>query len=308
VAPTDWSRLALVSGRFVDEELGQEHCDLLFSAPVAGSDAYFYILFEHQSTPDPMLVFRLLKYEVRIWERWAREHPKAKRLPAIIPVVLYNGETPWKEARDFTELLDIEAALRDHLLELLPRFRFLLEDLSEKEDEALRLRSVGALVSITLLALKNARHREDFEGVLLSCAALLHEVNQAPTGREALNAIASYILEVSETVKAETLGQVLARTIGKEAGAQVMTTAGEQLKEQGRQEGRKEGVQEGRREGLEKGVLLGLQQALLRMLRLRFGDVPESVEQRIYSATRQETDQWIGQALKAATLDDLFHS
>ncbi len=325
---TDWSRLALVSGSFVDEELGQEHCDLLFSAPVAGSNAYFYVLFEHQSTPDPMLVFRLLKYEVRIWERWLRDHPKAKRLPAIIPVVLYNGETPWKEARDFTELLDIAAALRDPLIELLPRFRFLLEDLSEEEDEALRLRSVGALVSITLLALKNARHREDFEGVLLSCAALLHEVNQAPTGREALNAIASYILEVSETVKAETLGQVLARTIGKEAGAQVMTTAGEQLKEQGRQEGRKEGlreglregvqegrrvgreegVREGRQEGRDEGVLLGLHQALLRMLRMRFGDVPESVEQHIHSATRQETDQWIGQALTAATLDDLFHS
>ncbi len=296
VARTDWSRLARVSGSFVDEELGQRHCDLLFTAPLAGSDAFFYVLFEHQSTPDALLAFRMLRYEVRIWERWLREHPEKKRIPAILPVVLYNGETHWNEARDFTELVDLEAALKDSLVEFLPRFQFLLDDLSEKEDEVLRSRSIGALVCLTLLSLKNAGHRKDFENVLLSYAALLRQMNEAPTGREALHAIASYILEVSQTVKAETLGQVLARTIGKESGAQVMTTAGEQIREQGRQEGRKE------------GVVLGLKQALLRMLWLRFGDVPESVEQRILSATRTETDRWLGQALKAATLDDVFQS
>ncbi len=135
VARTDWSRLALVSGSFVDQELRQRHCDLLFRAPLAGTETFYYLLFEHQSTPDPMLVFRLLKYQVRIWERWLREHPKAKRLPAIVPVVLYNGETQWNEARDFTELLDLEAALRDALLEFHPRFRFLLDDLSQEKDQ-----------------------------------------------------------------------------------------------------------------------------------------------------------------------------
>ncbi len=278
---TDWSRLALVSGSFVDQELRQSHGDLLFTAPIAGSDSFFYVLFEHQSSPDPLLSFQMLRYKTRTWERWLRQHPEARKLPAIVPFVLYNGKARWKEARFFTDLIDLETALKDALLESLPRFQFLLDDLSQEEDDALRSGSLDALVRITLLSLKNARHRVDFASILLSSAALLREVDQAPTGHEALNAIASYILEVSEVLRTETLGQVLARTIGKEAGAQVMTTAGEQIREQGRQE----------------GVLLGLQQALLKMLRLRFGDVSERVEQRILAATQAEIDQWIGQSL-----------
>ncbi len=309
---TDWSRLALVSGSFVDEELGQRHCDLLFTAPLAGSDAFFYVLFEHQSTPDPMLVFRMLQYEVRIWERWLREHPEKAKIPAIVPVVLYNGKTQWKDARDFTELIDLEVALKDSLVGLFPRFQFLLDDLTQVGDASLRQRSLGAFVQLTLLSLKHARYDADIFRVLQSSAPLFREVWLAPTGREALNLIVGYIARVSEFIGPQALSEVFTRAIGKSAGESAMTTFGEQLIEKGRQEGRKEGlqegVQEGRREGREEGVLLGLQQALLRMLRLRFGDVPESFEQRIHSATRQETDQWIGQALKAATLDDLFHS
>ncbi len=67
-ARTDWSGLRLVESSFVDDELQQTHSDLLFTAPLGGTEAFYYVLFEHQSYPDPLLVFRVLRYEVRIWE------------------------------------------------------------------------------------------------------------------------------------------------------------------------------------------------------------------------------------------------
>jgi predicted transposase YdaD len=41
------------------------------------------LLFEHQSSPDAAMPFRLLRYVVRIWERWRRDHPATTTLPFV---------------------------------------------------------------------------------------------------------------------------------------------------------------------------------------------------------------------------------
>jgi hypothetical protein len=33
---------------------------------------------------------RMLSYQVRIWNRWRADHPKAKTLPMIVPIVMYH--------------------------------------------------------------------------------------------------------------------------------------------------------------------------------------------------------------------------
>ena len=53
-----------------------------------GAAAWLYVLLEHQSTPDPWLRLRLLKYSIRIWERDRQRHPKEGRLRPIVPLVL----------------------------------------------------------------------------------------------------------------------------------------------------------------------------------------------------------------------------
>ncbi|MGQ0504334.1 MAG: Rpn family recombination-promoting nuclease/putative transposase, partial [Myxococcaceae bacterium] len=42
------------------------------------------LLFEHQSGVDAMMPFRLLCYVTRVWERWLKENPKARRLPPVV--------------------------------------------------------------------------------------------------------------------------------------------------------------------------------------------------------------------------------
>ena len=68
----------------MDAALRSRLTDLLFSVKLAGRDARLYLLFEHQSEEDPLLPFRVLTYEVRIWEAWRRKHRKARKLPPII--------------------------------------------------------------------------------------------------------------------------------------------------------------------------------------------------------------------------------
>jgi predicted transposase/invertase (TIGR01784 family) len=77
----DWSTLTLQPGSFVDAALTQQHTDLLYAATWRdGSEVLVYLLFEHQSTPptEGLMAERLLAYQVRIWDRWRADHPKAK--------------------------------------------------------------------------------------------------------------------------------------------------------------------------------------------------------------------------------------
>jgi hypothetical protein len=67
-ARLDWSSLELEPSSFVDEHLRGRQADLLFRVGCAGRSAFLYILFEHQSTTDALMAFRLLRYMTRIWD------------------------------------------------------------------------------------------------------------------------------------------------------------------------------------------------------------------------------------------------
>src|SRR3990172_9313629 len=74
----DWKSLVPDPASFVDAALVDRHSDLLFRVCLRdGRNAHLYVLFEHQSTPDELMPFRLFSYLVRIWERWLATTPGA---------------------------------------------------------------------------------------------------------------------------------------------------------------------------------------------------------------------------------------
>ncbi|MEP7120692.1 MAG: Rpn family recombination-promoting nuclease/putative transposase [Byssovorax sp.] len=109
-ARLDFASLVARAGSYVDEALKERHSDLLFSVTIEDRSALIYILVEHQSTVDSLMSFRLLRYEVRIWERWLREHPGARTLPVILPVVLHHSVDGWTGSTAFEDLLDVDGA------------------------------------------------------------------------------------------------------------------------------------------------------------------------------------------------------
>ena len=73
----DWSSLTLMNASYVDDDLRTSESDLLYAVEQRPGDAEpgearrslrLYLLFEHQSTPDRLMRFRLLKYCCRIWD------------------------------------------------------------------------------------------------------------------------------------------------------------------------------------------------------------------------------------------------
>jgi Putative transposase, YhgA-like len=279
----DWSSLARCSGNFIDPALSGSHTDLLFSvAWRSGGDALVYMLFEHQSTSDRRMAFRLLRYLVRIWERWLTDHPRAEALPVIVPVVLYHGAEPWSAPVTFDALFEIPDAVRAALAPHLVRFSYLLDDLSEIPDEVLRGRAMTALGRLVTVCFKHARTHTDLLEILSRCADIVRDVASAPHGIEALAQVMRYILLVNDHVEPEALQAFLDRVAGPDAKDTIMT-AGERL------------IQQGERS------------LLLRLLQQRFGSqVNSATEQRLATATAEQIGTWADRVLSAASLTELL--
>lgn len=280
-ARIDFATLALCSGSFVDEALRQRHTDLLFSAEVTGKKVLLYVLFEHQSTVDPLMLFRLLAYMVRIWEAHLRGEPQATRLPAIIPVVLHHSRRGWTAKVAFEELLDVDATLLAEIVPYVPSFRCVLDDLGEESDERLRARAMSALGRLVLWCLKNSRNPERLVAQLGRWGELMRQVALSPDGSAALGKVFRYILAVDESIELEELRQLVEREVGKDV-EEVIVTAVDKLLAEGRSQ--------------------GLREVLLKLLSQRFGALPEDAVARVTAAGLAQLEAWVDRVLTAPTL------
>ncbi|MFU8781482.1 MAG: Rpn family recombination-promoting nuclease/putative transposase, partial [Kiritimatiellia bacterium] len=91
----DFRTLKLAPGSYTDEALRGSESDLLYTVKVDDTQALLYCLFEHQSTPDAWMPLRLLRYILGIWDQYRKQNPTAKKLPPVLPLVLFQGGATW---------------------------------------------------------------------------------------------------------------------------------------------------------------------------------------------------------------------
>jgi predicted transposase/invertase (TIGR01784 family) len=100
-----WPTLRLESGIAVgDEDLDEQRMDLVYSVRAGKRRVLLYVLAEHQSKVDPWMAFRLLCYLVAIWKGHRAQHPRARKLPAILPIVVHHSPTGWTGERPRREM------------------------------------------------------------------------------------------------------------------------------------------------------------------------------------------------------------
>lgn len=292
VAALDWSSLRLVPGSSIDETLESRHADLLFCADVQGHPVLLYLLLEHKSTPERFTALQLLRYAVRVFDRYLHEHPDAERLPPIVPIVVHHGDRCWRAARTVLDLIDLDGLpppVQKVLSPLQPNLHFLLDDLAAASETELRERSGTLMHRLTMLLLQFVRPAKDRDPVALvrRWRELMVALWRHPGGRASMYALFSYLasqLEAAPPQLAAAGAQIHAdaRTMGK--------TIADQLLEQGY------------RKGLDSGRI----EMLLRQVCARFGSVPADVEQRLRAAAPEQIDVYAERILTAASPADLF--
>lgn len=287
VAETDFETLKVVPGSFVDELYSEVHSDLLYEVEVRNRRALVYVLFEHQSTVDPLMPQRLLGYISRVLEHHVEKKGGKLPLPVVLPVVLHHSESGWMRKRDFHSLFDAEVLSVDGVAELVPRFEFVLDDVSRASDEELMRRAereTARIVPVVLWAMRDARAGERLVASVAAWQSLLQHVWQAPSGRAALVEVFRYISLVGDRLSRDNLIEV-AGAAAPDAKEVVMTLA-------------EQWIAEGRAEG--ERVLL------LKQLRLKFGELPVSAQAQVDQANEEQLSLWAERVLTASSLDEVL--
>ncbi len=83
-----------------------------------------YLLIEFQSSPEPMSL-RLLEYLARVYRKQTHGKNRYSPLHPVVPIVIYNGERPWKEDPCFIKRF---TNLPMSLVPYIPDFRYFLLD------------------------------------------------------------------------------------------------------------------------------------------------------------------------------------
>ena len=103
----DFSTLQKLSSEYVSDELLKRHGDTVWQVRLRGRWLYLVVMLEFQSRDEPWMALRILTYTGLMYEELVR-NGKVKAgepLPAVLPVVLYNGERPWRSTREMRELI-----------------------------------------------------------------------------------------------------------------------------------------------------------------------------------------------------------
>lgn len=188
LAVCDLDTLQLESGSFVEEDLRPHYSDILYSLETRSGTGYIYSIIEHQSTPDPLMAWRLLKYSIAAMQRHLDKGHK--QLPLVIPVLFYHGATrpyPYSTAwldgfadpamagelytRSFP-LVDVTAIPDD---EILTHKRVALLEMVQKH---IQVRDLAEIIDSLALLLTRERITD------VQLASVLHYIIQAGETRQ----------------------------------------------------------------------------------------------------------------------------
>ena len=260
-----------------------------------GEPIYVYVLLEFQSRPDPSMPVRLMVYVSLFYQRLMSRQPAAgwRKLPLVIPIVVYNGWEPWNVATDLGSLigeLDPSAEI------YRPQLRYRLVD-----EGGYPLEDLAALSSPVADLFRIERSRDWWE-VRASVHRLRQNIPPADSLREAFETwLRKLILprlglsqeEASADLTLEEIETMLAESIDR---------WNREIREEGLQEGLQTGLQKGLQEGRQEGEA----RVVLRQLRLKFGPLVSEIEERVRSADADRLLGWSERILTAETLQDVF--
>ncbi len=142
---------------------------------------------------------------------------------------------------------------------------------------------------------------------MLEWGDLVQRLLAERTGLRAVETLLRYVYAArGESVSQEGLRALCARARASQEAEDTIMNLAEKLRAEGRQEGQREGRRKGREEGLRQGLQAGARESLLRLLRLRFGQVDSAALARIQAADLPVLERWLDRVLSAATLGEVL--
>ena len=99
----DFKTLKLQRDSYIGDNLHEQISDLLYSVDFNGISGYIYVLVEHQSKPEKLMPFRILKYMIAIMEDHLHKTGKDV-LPIVYPIIMYSGSKTYNYSTNLFDL------------------------------------------------------------------------------------------------------------------------------------------------------------------------------------------------------------
>ena len=272
----DLHSLEKVPASYVGDDFRQRHGDTVWRLHVAGTDggwAYALVLLEFQSSSDAAMALRVLEYTAMLYRELLRAKAVVtERLPPVLPVVLYNGESPWRAACDMGELI---VPTGPALAAYQPSQRYAVVDARHATVEY-----AGELTRAVAL-LERSRSPADLARVAERLAGLL----DAPDQEELRRAFADWLWVLCARLRSgdEPPPPELTLEDARMTLEERVAHWPDEWIHQGIEQGRKQGIEQGR----ERGVAEGQRELLRRQTEARFGSWTAD---RLFAALRREDD------------------
>jgi hypothetical protein len=261
-------------------------------------------MLEHQSQSRPFMVLRILGMLTRRYEQLVRNDRDLKRLPIVVPVVLFQGDAhgrSWHHPTRLRDILDADPETLSVFAPFIPDFEFQLDDLSRQSIDGLHARSLTSLAYVTLRLLRDARSNPRLLEELAAPRemAIWLRIANGPEGLVDLERFLRYLYRIvdapDEAIRdfAHQLG-----SIGERANMTAIDRYIAKVAPQIRAEAIAEVAPQIRAEGA-AGMLR-------RQLGRKFGPLDAESEARVRAASLDELERWSDLILDAASLRDVF--
>ena len=276
--------LELVDKEYITDQFDTYESDLVYKVHLNERDIYLFFLFELQSRNDFTMPLRLLVYMTAIWLDYFNNTDenerkrKGYRLPAVIPMVLHNGETKWTASRHFSEMVDNSGIFGQYTVD----FEYILISINDLPKS--KIKDSNTLIDNILLADKNRTRQEWLEGF----PELFDRIRTM--GKSDINDwitwFTNVVRKVSEKERKEFLKQL------EKGDVKSMSSSFERLLE-------KENA-----EGMAKGKTEGKAEAVIDLLE-EIGELSESLKDIIMRQTNPEVlRKWIKAAARVNSIAD----
>lgn len=284
----DFSTLQRMGNSFVSDDLRERHSDLIWRLRYKGEKRqwfYLYLLLEFQSTSYHFMAVRMLGYVSLLFEEIIRKERlrAGDRLPAVLPMVVYNGRRPWKAP---TELGSLYLPFPPGLRKWLPDLSYVLLDENQLDLERPEL---AANRVASLFRIETCDDPMEMAELVDRLADLLPGEGE-PELRKTIT------IWVRSVLQKTFPGVIITSLENLEDSAML-----EENMRAWARKARREGKIEGLRESVET-----LQASLLVQLSQRFGRLPIKVRTQVKGITSlQELGKLMRKVLLASSLEEL---
>lgn len=294
VSRLDFTRAERLDKSFVSEHYKETEADIIYKVPLHDTEKVIYLclLIEFQSTVYRFMTLRTLQYTCDFYMDFVLSNKNVRHLmlPAMFPLVLYNGDDKWTAPDNLDELIENAVDLGEYGLHFK---HFVIAENEFGKEALLRIRNIIS----TLFLAETHYDYELLRDELLNLCDTEQDV-------QALDLFINWLRQLATHGKIDPIdfARMEAHYRTREEMKSMLIKALEQERDTLRQEGydlgKKEGIDLGKKEGIDLGKKEGKLEAQRQILR--------HLLQRRFSPSVEEYAQYAAQLERIHNLEHLL--